>query len=131
MKTTYETNSWTKLAQEDSFEHGCFGPHTCDYGQDRFSADTVDGLVVRLTAFFGVPAEHTDLDACEEDGRIDFQRMENRDGEEPTKAEIERWKQGKDRMWAVTYTVYVERVTRETVALCPHATPTTTTPASP
>lgn len=121
MKTTYETNSWTKLAEEDNFAQGCFGTHTFNHGRDRFSADTVDELVATLGRFFGVPIEHTDLDACEEDGRIDFQRMENRDGEEPTKAEIERWKQGQDRMWAVTYTVYVERVTRETVALSPRA----------
>ena len=117
MKTTYETSGWMKLAEEDSYEHGCTGKPIYNSGTDDFSAGTIPELLKKIQRFFCVEDNGVLLDSCEEDGRLDLQCMENDDGCIPCESEKQQWKEGKLRLWAVTYTVTVERVARETVAL--------------
>lgn len=117
MKTTYETSGWMKLAEEDSYEHGCIGKTQYNSGTDEFSAYTIPELLKKIQRHFCIEDNGVLLDSCEEDGRLDLQCMENDDGMTASPSDMIEWRQGKLRLWAVTYTVTVERVTRETVAL--------------
>lgn len=76
--------------------------HYIDY---RFKSDTIEGLINQLIDFTG----HDDicLNACNEPGRVDIQGMEDRHGCVATGRDIEEWKTGFRKLWAVTYTMYV------------------------
>jgi len=120
VNTRFEVVGWMKYAEEDIFEDGCqLNSTTTAFGDDRWSAPTVSNLVEQLRAFvpFTSDGDAMQLDACEELGRIDISGMETIDGNEPTVSQLEDWKRGEYRLWYVTYTFQVERVTRETIAL--------------
>ena len=117
MNTTFEVSGWFKTIEEDTWEHGCVGKWSHDTCCDLYSASTLPELITRLKAAFNCTDNGVLIDSCDEPGRIDFQVTENDAGLEPSAAEIEAWKRGEERLWACTYTVHVERVTRETVEL--------------
>lgn len=119
MSARYEVDGWLKLAEEDTYEGGCIGGTTMATGPDAFKADTLDALIDQLRAFvpFTIAVNDIELDACDDDGRIDLSGLETNDGSEPTAAQLAAWKAGNYRLWAVTYTFQAEQVTRTTVAL--------------
>lgn len=97
-----------KFAEEDDFEGGCL-PNT---GRDctvdiSLKAESVEQLLEQIERNFGVQRQHIEIDACEEPGRIDFSLTENGDGMEASASELERWKQGKQKLWYANYTCYV------------------------
>ena len=114
----YEINGFHKMAELDNWEEGV----QFEYGYSTWidchiSADTVSELQSKIIVFLDVDAGAITLDACEEAGRIDVQKTENADGYSPTASETEYWKAGIIGLYCVTYSCYVEKVTRETVAL--------------
>lgn len=115
----FEVNGWMKFVEEDVFAQGCVGQTRC-YGDNsmRFKAASLDGLIKALMEFTGTDdRENVMLDACDEEGRIDIQILENDDGCAASKAEIEKWRDGKCRLWLADYSFRVEQVERRTVAL--------------
>lgn len=118
MKTKYEVRGWYKIAEEDNWEKGCLPESGSHYsGDDQFEADSIEKLVTYLCQHCGAEGVAAELDACEEDGRIDIQVMENREGYHASKPEMEAFKKGKCRLWLAAYTFQVEKVTREVIKL--------------
>lgn len=120
MVTRYEVDGWTKSIEEDSYKQGCLPDSYHEYsGSDTWTADTIEQLIAALWVFVPFPThgDAVDLNACDVDGRIDISGHENAYGSEPTGQEWADWKRGTCKLYYVTYTFYVERVTRETVRL--------------
>lgn len=116
----FEVTGFTKFAEEDVYSQGCL-PNTASFSGDktmRFQASTLDDLIKALMEFCGV--DHRDsvqLDACDEDGRIDVQLLETGEGYAASQSDIEAWRNGERRLWSVDYTFRVEQVERRIVAL--------------
>ena len=112
----YEITNILKHAEEDIFEHGCQpGTGTGNFIDISFKSRTVKDLIEQAAEF--LDCQDFQLNACEEIGRLDFQKHETFDGTTPTEAELERWKEGKLKLWLVDYSMWVEKVTRRKVDL--------------
>jgi len=106
--------------EEDTYENGCLpGTGTNFMITVRLSAATIEDLIRGLFEEIGVKQapDAVELDACDEDGRIDIQCMNDADNSEASSAELELWRAGKVKLWSANYTAHVQKVTRETVAL--------------
>jgi hypothetical protein len=120
MAKRFETGRGVKMAEEDSWEHGCvIGTESSSNYDETFEADSLDKLLVQLKDHFDVTMDAILLDSCDEAGRIDIQRIETGDSDVPSAVELCAWKQGKLKLWAATYTYYVEVVNRHAAALVP------------
>lgn len=115
----YEINGCFKSIEEDIFAEGC-QPHSGRVAlvEVRLRADTVEGLLKKFNNFLGNDDwSAIELDACDEPGRVDVSILENDEGEPATEWQIEAWKNGKQRLWAATYTAHIEAVERRPVEL--------------
>lgn len=71
-------------------------------------------FIANLLEFCGCDASALTIDPCNDDpSRIDVQTVENDDGNPPTESQLAEWKAGRVDLWSVTYTAYVEEVTRK------------------
>lgn len=114
--TTYQINGFLKFAEVDNYENGC-DPDT-SYTQDvqvRFTGKTAMEVIEKAAEFIGVETKGenngVELNACDEKGRVDFAKMEDSDGTTPSKAQMAAWKQGRETLYYVVYSAYVEKVT--------------------
>ena len=122
MKATkqYEVNGVHRWTEEDVFENGCIPNSGVSELMDvKVKADTIDELIHKLfnSLYFDYDKEAIELNACDEEGRLDIQIMENMDGQEADKHERALWKKGQRRLWLGNYTAHVELVTREQVTI--------------
>jgi hypothetical protein len=120
MSMRFETGDGNKMLEEDSWEHGCVSgtARSWVYAQ-KFKAGSLDELISMMKDHFDVESSAILIDSCDENGRIDVQRMENGQSNVPCESEISEWKKGKLTLWCVTYTYYVEVIDRRTVKLSP------------
>lgn len=120
MITRYEVSGCLKHAEEDDFETGCqMGTGTEFDIAMNWSAPTWPALLAQLREFTNTEKDPdaTEINAGDEPGRVDIQTTETDDGAEPTEAEYAEWKAGRLKLYAVTYTFIVQKVTRERVTL--------------
>ena len=113
----FEISGFHKIAELDNFEEGCIEGINDSYFDMHISAQDVPALVKQIISFIGAEDDSVSLDSCEEVGRIDIQKTENAEGNDPTARELSDWKAGRINLYAVTYTCYVEEVTRNRVKL--------------
>ena len=115
----YEVNGWFKHGERDYYETGCDPDEYVNFsGQDRWSAETIPTLLKLLRDFVGVDEDYEiELDACDEDGRVDIQVLETAEGYPANEWQIEEWKKGELALWYCTYVFYVEQVERKSVRL--------------
>lgn len=119
MATQYEVKGFLKHFEEDSFSEGCL-PHTGGMTSDstlHWAAADIPGLIEQLRVFTGADKEGVLLDSCGEAGRVDCLLLEDAEGTPASQSQVDRWKQGDLKLYAVTYSFNIERVTRETVSL--------------
>ena len=122
----YEVNGWMTNGEVDVYKEGCTpGSDITSTGSDRFEADTLEELIEALMGFAGTTDKGAVLrDSCDEEGRVDIQVMETAEGSTPFDHDISAWKEGRLRLWLVTYTFHVEEVERKTVSTVEGAAPT-------
>lgn len=115
----YEVNGWCKYGEQDHYETGCDPDKYVSFsGNERWSAETIPELLKKLRDFVGVDDDYEiELDACDEDGRVDICVMETNDSYTADEWQIEEWKKGELALWYSTYTFMVERAAREPVQL--------------
>ena len=122
MKTKFESIGIWKHSEEDTYDHGCNGKSDLSaYIEKNLATDSAPEIVAKFANWLGMKPEDAELDVCEEAGRVEFQRMEDGEGYEASEQQLKDWKRGELKLYAATYTIYVERVTRESVTL---STPT-------
>ena len=116
----YEVNGWFKYAEQDDYQEGCLPETGFTFsGDERWSAETVPELLNKLRSFVGVDDDYEiELDACDEDGRVDISVMENESGYTVmSERGLDKWKRGELALWYATYTFMVEQVERKGVRL--------------
>ena len=102
----YIAMGWIRHTEEDIYNDGC-QPQTSatSGGHDTFNAPTLDALIKQCAAFEGQQdLKNCLLDSCEEAGRLDVQVYEDAEGVAADERDFERWKEGKQKLWLVTYT---------------------------
>jgi hypothetical protein len=105
MKTYFNVNV-LKHSEVDIFEDGCQPDTSMEFGTiEIFKVDTVDEILESVKNYGAEPYIFED--------RLEVQRLENSDGSEATPHEIERWKIGKIKLWAVSYSFYISMVKEE------------------
>ena len=116
IKTTYETDCFIKFAEIDLYNEGCQPDTGYQTGGDiTLLGATVDELIENILNFTG--ADDYELNACDVDGRIDIQVMENPHGTPATMSELDGWKREEYTLYLANYSFYIKKVTRKTVKL--------------
>ena len=111
---TFELRNIFKIAEEDNYKNGCL-PETAQESMiaGPIAGDTLVELLQRFADMVGGNVSDIVINPCEDDpSRIELQSTENADGYEPTAQENADFVAGKINLYAVTYTAYVEEVTR-------------------
>ena len=103
----YMITGFHKHAQEDNYERGWIGRSTDDFIDCPIKAATLDDLKKKIAQFLCVEVSDLDLDACEEQGRIDIGISEANDGIPASPYEIKRWREGKKALYYAKYSCYV------------------------
>ena len=118
VSTYYQANGWLKFYELSTYEDGCL-PHTGGLidGQERFTSETLQGLLDGLLTFVDGERDCLELNSCDELGRVDISVLENADGYRATRQQIEAWKEGKLELWDSIYTFQVEKIQSEVVNL--------------
>ena len=89
----YMINGFLKFAEEDIYNDGCQPDTSMNSSVDiTLKAETIDEISQKVRDFFGVDNDSIEFNACEDDGRIDIQIMENGDGYQASENELEQWK---------------------------------------
>lgn len=97
-----------KMVTLDDYERGeVLGSENWMYFSDEIRDESLPGLIAKIMEHFDV--SHDDLDTCNGNGTICVSRQENADGEPPTKAEAEKFRRGKCRLWNATYWGVIHR----------------------
>lgn len=112
----FESRGFLKLSEEDHWENGCDPDTSQTTSNDdiTFTSDTPEDLIEQLMGFCATSnKDSVMLNSCEDIGRVDIQLMENEFGYAASRAEIEDWKLGNVKLYAVTYSFRVENVERE------------------
>ena len=111
---TYESNGWFKMVEKEEYEYGCTGTAQGFAGNERFSSDTLEGLIDKINAFVGND-DHQNilLDSGGEIGRVDIQVRETDDGYPAGKQDFTAWRAGEQELWLACYTFHCEKVERK------------------
>jgi hypothetical protein len=105
----FKTHYVNKLVQRDNFEQGCHGKFTdCSY-EFTIQGETLPEVVKAIAEHVGCKPEHVTVNPCGDDpSRIDAQRMENDNGDDPTQSELKAFEAGKIDLWVADYSFYFE-----------------------
>ena len=103
----------TKVWEEANYVSGCVDKwHYTEIDISFRSAD-LKGLLNKLQGFTGCDDIH--LNSCEEQGRVDLQGYATVDGSPASESDMQLWKDGKIKLYAVTYTAYVYKAELSTL----------------
>lgn len=108
MKNTYHIPHFFAHSEEDNFEQGCIGPANSYTYEQSFDASSEQHLLELIMVHFDVERDALELNACEEDGRIDVARMECEDGTKAYESDIAAWKAGNKKLFYTVYTGQLE-----------------------
>lgn len=92
----------SKLVVEDDYAKGEIGQTTDIPMEVILSADTQEELLEKIAEFTGVQVRDI-LPEEDDPSLLTTSLLEDRDGNLPTPSMIAMWKQGKARLWHVTY----------------------------
>lgn len=107
MKTYYKSEI-CKIVTKDDYENGCdiYGQ---DYGMIKsYQASTIKELINKVELFCGGKASifYSDL----ENNRLSIQVLENSNGFNATKLEVERWKNKEIDLYLADYSIYITKI---------------------
>ena len=107
----YQIDGLSKFWEEDNWERGTISDtEQSSYIEVKFEAETIKGVISKVSEFLSVGLDGIELNSLDEDGRIDFAGLENRSGNKPSSSELKKWKLGKFKLYYVVYTGVVTSV---------------------
>ena len=108
-----------KHIERDNFENGCLFNTARSWSIDvEIKGKDKASLISNLLEFCNCDESALAIDPCDDDpSRIDVQTTETDEGRPPTESQLAAWKSGSIDLWSVTYTAYVEDVTRRSANL--------------
>ena len=102
----YFVNGLLKFAEEDSYQSGhVVGTAVSDCINITFTGETLAALLEDLKIFTG--CDDILLNSCDEQGRVDLQGHETADGGTASESGMQLWKDGKIKLYSVTYTALI------------------------
>lgn len=103
-----QINSIQKSAEKDDFEEGIIGGESVTISENRLGTfESIDKALEHLNKKYDFPKDIGNYFAFEE-GRITTNRMEDADGAEASKSELEDWKKGKKDLWLADFDIWLE-----------------------
>lgn len=110
---TYIIRGLSKNWEQDDWKNGCLpgteGASDIDY---TFEGSTPTDVMQQVCDFVGCEIDDVEVNACDEDGRVDFAVTEDDDGRAFDKDDFKAWKRGELTAWYCIYTGYVEKIQR-------------------
>jgi hypothetical protein len=101
----YKTSRGIKFCEEDSYSEGCLPESGFVMDIDvYFEGKTTKEILEKMSDFHDAEINDLELNACDENGRVDIHVMENRDSYKPSNYEIEQWKNGRIKLYSSIYT---------------------------
>jgi hypothetical protein len=110
-KVEYRIKGYHAFSELDTWQNGCTGKVLTEFNPEFFQAsNTVKSLVDLLCIEF--LTSDFELDACEENGRIDLQcwQLKPFDVRKVSDTHLTKWKIGKLDLYLTTYSFHVEKV---------------------
>ena len=102
----YFVNGLLKFAEEVSYQNGrVVGTAVSSYINITFTGKTLAALLEDLKIFTG--CDDILLNSCDEQGRVDLQGHETADGGTASESGMQLWKDGKIKLYSVTYTALI------------------------
>ena len=112
--TVYACIHIEKDAEKDSYEHGVDPKSRTGIYSDAVNilARDLPGLIKAIGDHCGMEIDDVWFpggDPGDEDTRISFNRLEDDDGDEPSKSDMEEFKAGKRTLWLADYDFLIEK----------------------
>ena len=106
-----KTTGFLVISEVDKYDDGC-DPDSTQMREDdsRFVGANDEEILEKIREYLGVEKDAILLNSCGENGRIDIQRMEDSEGCQPNKTQIQSWKKGRTVLYNVLYSTHVEQV---------------------
>lgn len=113
-----QTIGFFKFAEEDNWKDGCLPDTTVCFSDEhiKFTGKDEAELLNNIMEFFDVKRDAIEVNACDEQGRIDVAVTENANSQQLSKQEMKDWKRGKIKAWYAIYTLHAEDVSVHTFA---------------
>ena len=102
-----------KVWEEDDYVNGCIGKQHYIKIDVSFKSVDLKGLLDKLREFTG--CDDILLDSCEEQGRVDLQGYETVGGTAASESDVQLWREGEKRLYAVTYIAIVYKAELSTL----------------
>jgi hypothetical protein len=112
METYYRINGLLKFSVEDNYNEGC-DPETSStvFIEMEYKGTSPQDVINKCASYLGVDSDGIEKNACGEKGRVDFSLMEDSDSNPASKNQLTNWKNNEQKLWSVTYSGKVEKVT--------------------
>lgn len=118
--TQYVCTFVEKRVEKDDYEKGCDGSaRTVMQDRVNLRSDTLGGLIDVIRDYYGLALDDLFIPGEDDEPvtRFGFNRLEDADGNPPTKSEEAHWRKGKYTLYLADYDFIVER--RETSPIDP------------
>ena len=102
-----------KVWEEDDYVNGCIGKQHYIKIDVSFKSVDLKGLLDELREF--TSCDDILLNSCDEQGRIDLQGYETADCETASETDVQLWRDGKKKLYAVTYTALIYKAELSTL----------------
>jgi hypothetical protein len=96
-----------KTTEQDDYNEGCIGNGSDTFIDYQIKTATLADMKDKVASFIGCKVEDLELDACDEDGRIECGKTENAEGCEASESELASWREGNTVLFYSVYTCYV------------------------
>lgn len=110
----YQLYLMDKSATVDNYQEGETDEGNNFWIGETLTGDTIEEVIRKACDFVGGDFDGVDkcysIEIDAELGRIDFQTMENDNGDIVTEAELELWRNDQTRLWACYYTGTISEV---------------------
>ena len=110
----YFVNGLLKFAEEDSYKSGhVVGTAFSACINATFTGETLAALLEDLKIFTG--CDGILINSCDDQGRVELQGYETADGSTASASDMQLWKDGKIKLYSVTYTALIYKAELSTL----------------
>jgi hypothetical protein len=113
MKNKFIVIGFDKSSEIDDYKEGCL-PDSGNNFSDRttvIKGESIAQVLYKIKEFLGLTddewKDNFELNACDEDGRVDVQILEDENGVTADFRDIFLWKKGRKTLWSATYTFHI------------------------
>ena len=102
-----------KVWEKDDYVNGCIGKQHYTKIDVSFKSTDLKGILDKLREFTG--CDDILLNSCDEQGRVDLQGHETANGGAAPESDMQLWKDGKIKLYSVTYTALIYKAELSTL----------------